>query len=163
MNVKRLLAALAVCVCVVSLLPAAGLDSAASLRRKQQAQEKARVLARELVASVLDIQVRQLKENGLEHLPIYREINEMRGNIDGLVEAQMQDVVQLLVKAQEAERDQRLPLLNQARDKIREVVINLMAERQKLLRRLQIAKIAAQVQQLIVMQTRTMNTTDGLP
>ena len=36
-----------------------------NIRRKAQAQERARALAGELVGSVLDIQMRQLEENGL--------------------------------------------------------------------------------------------------
>ncbi|HEX4148844.1 MAG TPA: hypothetical protein VHY20_07645, partial [Pirellulales bacterium] len=40
------------------------------LRRKQEYQQRARDLARELVSSILDIQLQQLSENGLEHLPL---------------------------------------------------------------------------------------------
>src|SRR5258708_1839571 len=41
-----------------------------ALRHKQQAQEKARALAGELIAAVLDVQLRQLEENGLKSLPV---------------------------------------------------------------------------------------------
>ena len=149
---------------IFSFLPmhgrAAELDP---LRRKQQAQEKARALARELVSSILDIQIRQFEENGLSTLPIFKEVRDMRGNLDGLVEKEMQGIVQLLVKAQDAGKDEQLAIINQARGKIREVVVRLMAERQKLLRRLQIARIAAQVRQLILMETKALNVTQALP
>jgi len=133
------------------------------LRRKQQSQERARALARELVSGILDIQIRQFEENGLAALPIFKEVRDMRGNLDGLVEKEMQGIVQLLVRAQDAGKDEQLAIVHQARGEIREVVVRLMAERQKLLRRLQIARIAAQVRQLIVMETKTLSVTQALP
>jgi len=133
------------------------------LRQKQRRQEKARGLATELVSGVLDIQLRQLKENQLEHLPIYAEIKSMRGNLDELVGDEMQVVVQLLVDAQQGETDHRLKKVNEARDVIRQVVVALMAERQKLLKRLHIARIAAQVRQLIVLERDTLEQTKNLP
>ena len=45
-------------------------DEPATLREKQRAQEKARMLAADLVSCILDIQLRQLKENNLDELPI---------------------------------------------------------------------------------------------
>lgn len=133
------------------------------LRQKQRRQEKARGLATELVSSVLDIQLRQLKENQLEHLPIYSEIKSMRGNLDKLVEHEMQEVVKLLVEAQQGETTQQLRKVNEARNVIREVVVALMAERQKLLKRLRIARIAAQVRQLILLERDTLDQTKELP
>ncbi|MCH5378309.1 MAG: hypothetical protein JJ992_30500, partial [Planctomycetes bacterium] len=132
------------------------------LRYKQQTQEKARALARELVSGVLEIQIRQLKENGLDKLPIFDEIESMSKNIDALVDAEMQEVVQLLVQAQEGSREERLAHFEQARSKIRDVVVRLMAERQKLLRRLQVAKLAAQVRQLIGLEVKTLDVTSTL-
>jgi hypothetical protein len=66
------------------------------LRRKQETQQRARDAARELVSSILDIQLEQLEENGLNTLPLYRDIKQMRINIDGLIEAEMAEVVGLL-------------------------------------------------------------------
>jgi hypothetical protein len=141
---------------------AAGVEDS-DLRRRQLAQERARALARELVSGILDVQVRQLAENGLTNLPIYDEIRDMQANIDALVEEQMAEVVRLLVLAQEGTREERLQHFNQARSKIRDVVVRLMAERQKLLRRMQVARLAAQVRELIALQTRTLQATDQLP
>jgi hypothetical protein len=72
--------------------PVFGVDND-DLQSKHLAQEKARTLARELVSSVLDIQLRQLKENGLGERPIYKEILGMRKNIDVLVQDDMKIVV----------------------------------------------------------------------
>ena len=124
-----------------------------NIRRKAQAQEKARALAGELVASVLEIQMRQLDENGLKGLPIYKDIASMKGNIGELMKEDMEKVVQILVAAQEGTQKDRLAKFNEARGIIREVVVKLMAERQKLYRRMQIAKLAAQVRELIAIET----------
>ena len=60
------------------------------ISRKRQAQARARSLARELITGVLDIQLRQLEENNLQTLPIYKDIKEMRTNIDTVEAAKMQ-------------------------------------------------------------------------
>jgi len=68
--------------CLTALLAAAAENDA--LRAKQQAQEKARAMAGELISAVLDIQLRQLEENGLASLPIYRDIASMKEHIGAL-------------------------------------------------------------------------------
>ncbi|MBM4003012.1 MAG: hypothetical protein FJ295_06940 [Planctomycetes bacterium] len=133
------------------------------LRSKQQLHDKARLLARELVSGVLDVQLRQLRENGLDKQPVFGDIQGMRAHVDNLLNDQMQDVVELLVSAQQGSREERLENFNAARDKTREVVVQLMAERQKLYRRLQIARVTAQVQQLIAMESKVYSTTRQLP
>ncbi|MCR9118809.1 MAG: hypothetical protein NXI22_17880, partial [bacterium] len=133
------------------------------LRSKQMAQEKARSLARELLSGVLDIQLRQLRENGMQGLPIYRDIESMRANIDDIAGEEMREVVELLVRAQEGEPEQRLAAFTEARGKIRGVVLSLMAERQKLYKRLQIARLAAQIRRLIDSETEARDVTAGLP
>ena len=95
---------------------------------------------------MLDVQLRQLAENGLTGLPIYRDIDSMKGNIAELVDSEMPEIVQLLIEAQSGPQQQRLEKLNAARAQVREVVVRLMAERQKLHRRMQVARLAADVQ-----------------
>jgi len=115
---RRTLLTLAI---VALLIPAAapaafGADSdaiqAEALREKQQLQERARRMTRELVTAVLDIQIRRLKENRLTEDPIYAEIQGMRANISKLVDDEMHRVVELLVEAQQAPREKRLPIFN---------------------------------------------------
>src|SRR5579872_6517233 len=101
--------------------PAPAVDKDA-LRRKQDAQERARDMARQLVTGILEIQLQQLDENGLKELPIYREIAVMKKNIGALVDKEMEKAVELLVKAQrgtEAEREQNF---KDARKMIRDIV-----------------------------------------
>ena len=114
-------------------LPAVGrAEDGDSIRRKQLAQQRARAMTADLVAGVLDIQIEQLKENGLQDLPIYREVVGMRANLDNLVQTEMQEVVGLFVQAQSGDRAQRLKSYQLARGKVREIVVTLMAERRKL-------------------------------
>src|SRR5205814_6490388 len=106
--------------------PSAIAADADSLRHKQQAQEKARALASELILGVLDIQLRQLEENGLKSLPTYRDIASMKHHVGTIERQEMDAIIQLLVEAQEAAPDQRLAKFNAARAKIRQVVVDLM-------------------------------------
>ena len=68
------------------------------VQRQQQAQQ----LAAQLVSDVLDLQLRQLQENGLQHLPVYTEIKSMRRNIHELVDREMRQVVEQLRQADQA-------------------------------------------------------------
>ena len=49
-----------------------------NLQRQQQTQQQVRATARELVGSVIDVQLQQLKENGLTANPLYADIRAMR-------------------------------------------------------------------------------------
>ncbi|MDA1166532.1 MAG: hypothetical protein O3B13_25840, partial [Planctomycetota bacterium] len=135
-----------------------------ALRRKQIDQQRARAMAQKLVSSAIDLQINQLEDNGLTDLPIYKEIRSMRGNIGELVEAEMADVVTMLLDAQQldsaAERDSKFI---SARGTIRDIVIRLAVERHNLLRRLRNAEIAEQVKRLIRLEAAVMTVTKGLP
>lgn len=136
---------------------------AEALQRKQAAQQRARSLTRELITSVLDIQIRQLEENGLQELPLYKDVKAMRINIDELANAEMQKVVTLLTEAQHASPAEREAAFKRARQMIREIVARLSLERQTLLRRLKAAEIIAQIKRLIEMQSAVQKTTKSLP
>ena len=136
--------------------------SADALRAKQDAQQRAREMARELVSGMLDVQLKQLEQNGLQKLDLYHDIQTMRKHIDGLVEAEMRDVVAILVQAQKADGESRAAQFTTARTKIREIVTRLMVERQNLARRLRIAELTAQVKMLIEKETTVKRTTDTL-
>ncbi|HKD36325.1 MAG TPA: hypothetical protein VKB78_05975, partial [Pirellulales bacterium] len=136
--------------------------SADALRAKQDAQQRAREMARELVSGILDVQLKQLEQNGLQKLDLYHDIQTMRKHIDGLVEAEMRDVVEILVQAQKADGDARAAQFTKVRTKIREIVTRLMVERQNLARRLRIAELTAQVKMLIEKETVVKRTTETL-
>ena len=126
-------------------------------------QERARKMAQELVAGVLDVQIRQLEENGLASRPIHAEITSMRGNIDALVNREMREVVDLLARAETATTAERAALVKDARALVRGIVARLSMERQQILRRLRVADIAAQVRRLIDRQKKVETTTESLP
>jgi hypothetical protein len=142
--------------------PAAGAEPA-PWQHKQQIQQRVRGMARELVGGVLAVQVQQLRENGLEGLPIYAEIGQMQQHLDLLVDTEMGSLLEVLARADAAPAEQRDRALLDARQKSRQIVVTLLEERQTLLRRLKIAEMAAQVQQLIELQTVLLGTTQSLP
>jgi len=146
----------------LSPTPARAVDTD-SLRRKQDAQERARDMTRQLLTGILDVQLQQLEENGLKDLPLYRDIALMRKNIGALVNKEMEQVVELLVKGQRGSAAERDETYQQARKMIRQIVTRLATERQNLMRRLKSAELAAQVQRLIVVQTKVWQATKSIP
>jgi hypothetical protein len=149
----------------VLLVPASAARSAddASLRRRQDAQERARQMARQLVTGILEIQLQQLEENGLKELPLYREIAGMKRNIAALVDQEMEQAVSLLVDAQRGSPQEREQAFKQARKMIREIVMRLSAERQSLMRRLKSAALTAQVKAVIDLESKVWQATKTLP
>jgi hypothetical protein len=136
---------------------------AGDLRRRQESQQRARMMARELVTGILDVQLQQLEENGLKDLPVYREIAGMKQNINALIDREMEQVVELLIAARSGPADDRERAAQQARAMIREIVMRLSLERQNLLRRLKTAELTAQVRRLIQLESRLAQQTALLP
>lgn len=132
------------------------------LLAKQEDQERARVMTRALLDGVLKLQLRQLEENSLTDLPLYRDIQLMRSHLQEIVDGEMPKVVDLLATAHAAPPDQRDANLIAARQMIREVVVRLSTERQSLLRRLKAAELTEQVQRLIELQANVRTTTQKL-
>jgi len=129
---------------------------------QRQAQERARAMARELVTSVLDLQLTKLEVNGLDKLPIYGEIKAMRKNIDRLIEIDMAEVTNLLAQADGLPAAEKAKKYEAIREKTRSIVVRLSIERQNLLRRLKLADTAAQIRRLLEMQTANLRRTESL-
>ncbi|NMC18999.1 MAG: hypothetical protein GYA33_01155, partial [Thermogutta sp.] len=138
-------------------------DAARDMARRRLAQQQVRELAKRLASEQLDLQMLQLRENGLDTLPLYAELAEMRANLDALVETHMQEVVALLDRLQSAGGVGERELLGLAREKSREILVRLLVERQRLLRRLKMAELESQVQRLIERQTAVREGTAALP
>ncbi len=134
-----------------------------ALRRKQEDQQRARTMTRELVGSVLDLQLRQLEDNGLEDMPVYNDIQLMRKNLTTVVDGEMVKVVELLTDAQRLPAADRQATFVEARKQIRVVIVRLTAERQSLLRRLRMAELAEQARRLIGIQTGVRTVTVSIP
>ena len=150
--------------CLPSLCPAEPVPPRPSQFSAHQAlQERARTMARELMASMIDTQLRQLEDNGLTNLPIHAQIASMRNTIDAIVTTDMQGVVELLAESEGRTPAEQASRVVEARRMIRHITVRLMAERQQILRRLKIADIAAQVRRLIHIQTSASQATESLP
>jgi len=146
-------------VCVAR--PAAADDAAASAGLT--AQERARALAVELVRGVIDGQLRQLEENGLADRPIHADIRGLRGAIESLMQKEMQEVIDLLGRADAATAADRREIIGAARTRARAIVTRLAAERQQVVRRLKEATLAAEARAVLERQSRLLATTESLP
>lgn len=135
----------------------------ATWQRKLQAQQQTRAAAEALVANLLEAQLQQLEENGLTALPVYREIAEMKRHLGEIASQPMDQIAQLLQQLAEAPAAEQPAIQQKVREKVREVVSALMAERQRIYRRLKVAHLAADVRELLARQTRTQAATQALP
>ncbi len=129
---------------------------------RRRSQEQTQQMAQQLVAGVLDRQLRQLKENELQHLPIYVDILAMRSNLQQLTENQMRTVVDSLAEAQQVAEPRRSELMQIAREQSRNVVVALLAERERLWRRMKIARLSVELEQVIAMQKEALGKTSYL-
>ena len=137
--------------------------SAQRLQQQKQVQQQASDIARQLVGEVLDVQLQQFRDNNLTSHPWYGEIRSMRDHLDEMVNKQMKEVVDILEKADLNDDAQRVKAFQAARSKSREILVRIQVEQQILLRRLKIAELARQVQQLIEHQTKVRKETEALP
>ena len=128
----------------------------------QEEQQRARLLTRDLLHGVLDVQLRQLEENGLSDQEIYRDIHSLRQKLGDLVETEMAEATDLLVEAMHSSAEQQAQLFKNARQKVRTVVRQLSIERQMLLKRLRIVELAEQVRRLLRHQTNVQLATRDL-
>ena len=118
---------LLLCLLVPAALAAQTLETD-SLLRRQETQKRVRLTAREMVSEILDVQLLQLEENGMETTDLYRDIRTMRGSIDGLVEAAMPQVLELLSRVQSASPGERDRAFRLAREKSREILVQLLVK-----------------------------------
>lgn len=133
------------------------------LRREQAAQAQAAQIARDLIRTTLDIQVRQLEDNRLAgDNPLYQEVTRMRASIDGLMAGEMRSVVELIERARTADGPARDAAFNEARGQIREIVGRLSEERARLRRRLRLARLTADARQVLQLQVAVHDATRGL-
>ena len=133
------------------------------LQQRQQIEQQASDIARQLVGEVLDVQLQQFRDNNLTSHPWYGEIRSMRDHLDALVAKQMKDVVDILEKADLSDNAQRLKAYEAARSKSREILVRIQVEEQILLRRLKIAELARQIRQLIEHQAKVHKDTEVIP
>jgi hypothetical protein len=121
---------------------------AEAILRQRDSQGRARRLMGELLDGVLQSHMRQLEENGLSHVPLYKDLTALRGRTEELVKKEMTEAVELLSKAAAAGKDERTGLYKAAQDKMHEILLRVLAERERLRLRRQLGDLIDQVQLL---------------
>lgn len=137
-------------------------EETAPLSDRIVAHAQARDLATELVASIFDVQLRHLAENGLSEQPLYDEIRSSRDRIAQLASSEMEQLTVLLKKLQASPQDGRNELLAEARVTARRIAVAMMAERQRLRGRLRSSRTLDLLRQMIALEQQAIVVTKGL-
>jgi hypothetical protein len=112
--------AIALCTCV----------SAGELQEQREAHDRAVGSVTQLVAQVMDLQLRQLEVNRLDAQPIYRELRASQVNLGALVASEMTDLKTLLAGA-----NTPAEVKQESRRLARRIVVNLLAEQARVKKR----------------------------
>jgi len=132
------------------------------LVQRKSRQQATIHLARELIVDVLDVQLQQFADNGLDDLPVYDDVQTMRDEIDQLSRQPMSEMIELLTQAQRVSPREREPLVGQARRQARDVVAVLLEQREQVRKRMRVARLQQQLEQLIRQQRRVQGDTREL-
>jgi hypothetical protein len=138
-------------------------EETAPLSDRIVAHAQARDLATELVASIFDVQLRHLAENGLSEQPLYDEIRSSRDRIAQLASSEMEQLTVLLKKLQASPQDGRNELLADARVTARRIAVAMMAERLRLRGRLRTSRTLDLLRQMIALEQQAIVVTEGIP
>ena len=149
---QKLLRFAGILACLGSGMVAAQVSDRDLIATALEEQQRAKALTTELLEGVLDVQLRQLDENGLLDHELYRDIALMRRQLHRLVDTEMSKVVDLLSDAQRLPPSERTAAFVTAREQIRLIVRRLSVERQQLLKRLKVVELAEQVRRLVRQQ-----------
>ena len=132
------------------------------INRYRGRQERARELTSDLLSALLQSHIQQLEDNKLTDLPLYKDLVDMRARMGELTMKMMPEVIDLLVQATDATGDDRLALINQAQGKMREVLLRLLAERERIRVRRQQAELIERLSEIIGKQKNTRSATIAL-
>ena len=124
-----------------------------TIARTHEEQQRVRAMLRELLSGVLDLQLRQLEENGLSDQDLYRDVKTMRAHLDRLVNEEMTEVINQLRDLEQLNQDQREARFVAIRLQMRTIVRRISIERHELLKRLKLVELAEQTRQLIRQQS----------
>ncbi|MCA9122493.1 MAG: hypothetical protein H6822_15190 [Planctomycetaceae bacterium] len=127
-----------------------------------EAHLKARALAEELVATIFNVQLRHLEENGLKNAAIYSEIRDSRDRVNQLATGQMTQLTLLLQNLEVSSTDSRAKLLGESRVAARRIAVAMMGERQRLRGRLRTSHTLELLRQMIAAEERAMLNTQVL-
>ena len=132
------------------------------LDRQRGYQARARRLMQELLEGVLRTQMKQLEENQMVNLPLYGHLKEMKARSADLVRKRMTAAVNLLTEARAARGDDRTKLYKAAQKEMHEILVSILAERERLRLRRQLAELVDRTRFLIATQKAIHTETLGL-
>jgi hypothetical protein len=139
--------------CFVSLASGGDFDG------DRASQQAARTLATEMLTELIDRQLQQLVENRLADSPLHADVASMRRRIATLVDTEMSGVMRLLEQAGQATGAKRTEFLARAHQKMRLVLRQLLAERERIQIRRRRAQLIAPIEAVIAHQHRTRDAT----
>ncbi|MEC7565638.1 MAG: hypothetical protein VX738_08135, partial [Planctomycetota bacterium] len=119
-------------------------------------QQRARDLTSDLLAILVDTQMLQLEDNRLTDLPLYEDLKTMRGRMQELAMNKMPDVIELLVQADAADPKDRKELMNTVHLRMRQVLRDLLRERERLRLRRQQAELIERIGEIVLKQRSTL-------
>ena len=122
-------------------------------------QQRARDLTADLLSILVDRQMQQLEDNKLTDLPLYQDLQSMRGRMGELARSKMPDVIELLVKADISRPTERSELMSQVHSRMREILRDLLRERERLRLRRQQAELIERIAEIVLQQKATLENT----
>ena len=122
-------------------------------------QQRAKDLTADLLKVLVDTQLEQLEDNQLTDLPLYEDLTSMRGRLGDLAMQKMPVVIDLLMQADVAKPNERQDLMKTVHVKMKDVLLDLLREREKLRLRRQHAELIERITEVVVKQTDTREDT----
>ena len=119
-------------------------------------QQRARDLTSDLLAILVDTQMLQLEDNRLTDLPLYEDLKTMRSRMQELARSKMPDVIELLVQADAADPKDRKEIMNTVHLRMRQVLRDLLRERERLRLRRQQAELIERIGEIVLKQRSTL-------
>jgi len=155
----RCVAAVLAVACAAGSLPAGDTRIIAGQRSQQQ---RAQRLLREMLTQVIDTRLRQLEENAMTAMPLYKDLSAMRRRGDDLVQKEMADAVDLLNRAASAGAAGRTAAFKAAQTKMHQILLRLLAERERLRLQRKRAELIDQLRVVIARQKAVRRATTSL-
>ena len=147
---------------VLFLAAAAPLRADPGLDQARADQERAQSLARDMLTNLLDSNLQQLRENLLTTTPLYQDLKTLRDRMNELANEDMADVVDLLTRSLSATGPERTELVGRAQARMRQILVRLLAEREKLRIRRKHAQLMDMISEVLQKQIDTRDQTQIL-
>ncbi|NQT20506.1 MAG: hypothetical protein HQ592_12425, partial [Planctomycetes bacterium] len=103
--------------------------------------------------------LKQLEENKMGNLPLYNDLKDMQKRSTALIGNEMKEAVALLSKAYELQGPERTKTYKEAQTKMHQILLRILAERERLRVRRQLAELVERVRSLIGSQKSLLQKT----